>query len=141
MPEALETRNRIRLQFPSQPRYVATIRDTIYRFCLQHGFSRSTAFDVKVIAGEALTNIIEHAYEGSADKPIFLEMLFYKDYAEFRFKDLGRQVPITTHMKQDLSDYRESGLGLYLIEQLSDFHVYDQSEKVGTTLVVKKKIA
>jgi serine/threonine-protein kinase RsbW len=136
-----ETRNRIRLQFPSQPRYVATIRDTIYRFCLQHGFARAAAFDVKVIAGEALTNIIQHAYGGSADLPIFIEMFFFKEYGEFRFKDLGKQVPITNQMKKDLTDYREGGLGLYLIDQLSDFHVYDQSEKVGTTLIVKKKMA
>ena len=134
-----ETRNHIRLQFPSQPRYVATIRDTIYRFCLQHGFSRAGAFDLKVIAGEALTNIIEHAYEGKGDRPIFIEMLFYKDYAEIRFKDLGKQVPITQDLVRDLGDYRESGLGLYLISQLCDYHFYDQSQKAGTTLIVKKR--
>lgn len=134
-----ETRNHIRLQFPSQPRYVATVRDTIYRFCLQHGFSRAGAFDLKIIAGEALANIIEHAYSGKADQPIFIEMLFYREYAELRFKDLGRQVPISKDLPRDLSDYRERGLGLYLISQLCDYHFYDQSQKAGTTLIVKKR--
>lgn len=140
MAEESATRNHIRMQFPSQPRYVATVRDTVYRFALQHGFSRSGAFDLKLITGEALTNIIEHAYMGRADKPIFIEMLFFKEYAEVRIKDLGRQVPITRDLPRDLSDYRERGLGLYLIAQLSDYHFYDQSQKVGTTLVIKKRL-
>ncbi|MCE9597257.1 MAG: ATP-binding protein [Spirochaetia bacterium] len=142
MPESpgAETRNHIRLQFPSQPRYVATVRDTVYRFCLQHGFTRSAAFDLKMVTGEALANIIQHVYNNRADKPIFLEMLFYTEFAEIRFRDLGPQIPIAKNLKKDLTDYRESGLGLFLIEQLTDFHFFDQSAKVGTTLIVKKKL-
>jgi len=135
-----ETRNHIRIQFPTQPRYVATIRDTVYRFCLQHGFSRAGAFDLKLVTGEAINNIIEHAYQGKGDKPVFLELLFFPDHAEIRFRDLGIQSAVTRDMMHDLSDYREGGLGLFLIEKLTDYHFFDQSATVGTTLVVKKKI-
>ena len=48
--------------------------------------------------------------------------------------------PVPPGSAQDLSDYRERGLGLYLISELADFHYFDQSFKVGTMLVVKKKV-
>lgn len=132
--------DRVRLQIPSHPRYVGFARDTIYRLGLQNGLSMSAAFDLKIVVGEALTNIIKHAYSGQSDKPVFLEVLMYHTYLELRFRDLGRQIPITAQHARDLSDYRERGLGVFLISELSDYHYYDQSRKVGTELVIKKRI-
>lgn len=115
-------------------------RDLVYRFSLQQGFSTRGAFDLKIIAGEALSNIIKHAYEGRTNKPIFLEFLTYPAYIEIRFRDVGRQTPVTARDSQDLGDYRERGLGVYLISQLADYHYYDQARPAGTELVVKKRI-
>lgn len=107
---------------------------------LTHGFSAKAAFDLKIITGEAINNIIHHAYENRDDKPIFIEALAYPSYLELRFRDVGTKKPIGKSMAQDLSDYREGGLGVYLISKLSDYHFYDQSSEVGTQLVVKKKV-
>ena len=71
---------------------------------------------------------------------MFIEVLMFRNYIEIRFRDLGRQIPITGRHARDLSDYRERGLGVFLISQLSDYHYYDQSRKVGTELVVKKRV-
>ena len=64
----------------------------------------------------------------------------YHTYLEIRFRDLGQQIPITARHAHDLSDYRERGLGVFLISKLSDYHYYDQTRKVGTELVIKKRI-
>ncbi len=132
--------DRVRLEIPSNPRYVSFARDLVYRFSLQQGFSTRGAFDLKIIAGEALSNIIKHAYEGRTNKPIFLEFLTYPAYIEIRFRDLGRQTPVTSRDSHDLGDYRERGLGVFLISQLADYHYYDQARPAGTELVVKKRI-
>ncbi|MBW7859273.1 MAG: hypothetical protein H3C43_13505, partial [Leptonema sp. (in: Bacteria)] len=59
--DQVETTDRIRLQIPSMTIYLQSIRDLLYRLCLQHGCSLSVAFDLKLITGEALTNIIKHS--------------------------------------------------------------------------------
>lgn len=132
--------DRVRLQIPSHPRYVGFARDTIYRLALQNGLAMAGAFDLKIVTGEALTNIIKHAYDGKSDKAIFIEVLMYQNYLEIRFRDLGRQIPITSQHARDLSDYRERGLGVFLISELSDYHYYDQTRSVGTELVIKKRL-
>jgi len=95
---------------------------------------------MKIVCGEAVSNIIRHAYDGKTDQPIFLEILLYPDFLEIRFKDMGKQLPINPGESKDLSDYRERGLGLFLISNLSDYHYFEQSQEIGTLLVVKKKI-
>ncbi len=134
------TRDYLRMQVPSHPRFMALVRDLLYRFCLGFGFSRQGAFDMKLVCGEALANIIQHAYRGQDDRPIFVEFFMYSDYLELRLRDMGVQQPVPPGSAQDLSDYRERGLGLFLISRLSDFHYFDQSFKVGTQLVVKKRV-
>ncbi|MBI3395501.1 MAG: ATP-binding protein [Spirochaetia bacterium] len=137
----LETRDKVRLQIPSHPRYVALARDFVYRLCLSNGFSTGVAFDMKIISGEALANIIQHSYAGNYDQPILIDFKLYPGFAELRFRDFGRQLPVTATAAHDLSDYRERGLGIFLIQNLSDYHYYDQSFKVGTELVLKKKVS
>lgn len=137
---ALETRDRVRMQIPSHPRYIAYTRDSVYRLARMYGFKPAHALDLKIIIGEALSNIIKHAYENRTDQPVFLEILMFNNYIEIRLRDLGKQVPVTANHASDLSDYRERGLGVYIISVLADYHFYDQSEKVGTTLVVKKRL-
>ena len=130
----------LRMQVPSHPRYVNLIRDIVYNFCREHEISRARSFEVKVVCGEALNNIIEHVYEGRTDRPVFLGLYAYSSFVEMRIRDLGEQKPITSDMARDLSDYRERGLGLFLIGKLSDYHYFDQSGERGTQLIVKKRI-
>ena len=132
------TEDRIRLQIPSMPLYLHSVRDFVYRLCLLHGLSKPLAFDMKLITGEALTNIMKHAYGSRADGSIFIDLLFFRTYLEIRFRDFGKQSkqkPFGT----DVSEYRLSGLGLYLISEIADYHYFDHSN--GTLLVVKKRIA
>ena len=133
------TREFFRFQFPSHKRFLHLVRDVVYRLSLQAGLEASAAFEVKLICGEAISNIIKHAYEDKDDESIFLEYYFRPDHVELLLKDLGLQKPIRPEMAADLTDYREKGLGLFLIRELSDYHFFDQTGKVGTTLVIKKK--
>lgn len=136
-----EKHERFRLQTVSSPAYVSPVRDYISRLCLTFGFSRESAFDIKVVCSEALTNIIKHAYENEPGQPIFIEILKYDHYIEIQFRDFGFQKPIGKGMARDLTEYRERGLGLFLIHKLTDYHYFDQSLDKGTLLVLKKRIS
>lgn len=130
----------LRIQFPSGAKYAQEIRDFVYRTCLLNGFSKPVAFDMKLVSGEAIANIIKHAYSNQSGRPIFLEILVFKAYIEFRFRDFGKKSSLAGRSEaRDLSDYREKGLGLYLISELSDYHYFDQSPESGTILVIKKR--
>ena len=56
---------------------------------------------MKIVCGEAVSNIIRHAYDGKTDQPIFLEILLYPDFLEIRFKDMGKQLPINPGESKD----------------------------------------
>ncbi|MCB1175526.1 MAG: ATP-binding protein [Leptospiraceae bacterium] len=132
--------DRLRLQIPADARYANWARQSIYQLALLYGFSRQDAQDLKIVTGEALSNIILHAYEKRSGQFIFIEAMMQGHFIELRFQDFGKQNPVSKLHIRDLSDYRESGLGVYLISELSDYHYYDQSAAVGTILTVKKRL-
>ena len=136
-----KTHNYVRLEIPSQARYVGMVREIVYRLCRENGFGREAAFDLKLVCGEALNNVIKHAYAEKSNQPIFVELYVYPDHAELRVRDVGKQIPVHSNMAKDLSDYRERGLGLYLIGRLTDYHYFDQTGAVGTKLTVKKRLS
>ncbi len=117
------------------------VREVVYRLCRENGFSQEAAFELKLVCGEALTNVIKHAYAERSNQPIFVELYVYTDHAELRVRDVGRQIPVHSNLARDLSDYRERGLGLYLIGRLTDYHYFDQTGPVGTLLTVKKRLS
>jgi anti-sigma regulatory factor (Ser/Thr protein kinase) len=129
--------DRFRLQVSSDPVHVKPVRDFVYRMAVNFGFSSRRAFDLKLITGEALRNIILHAYEGQKNQSIFIEGLLLGNHMEISFRDFGKQLPISSGNAADLSEYRESGIGVYLISRLSDYHYYNQSLEKGTKLTVK----
>lgn len=140
MAENKEGKGKVRLEIPSHPRYVSVARDLIYQLGRKAGFSAGGAFDLKIVTGEAVINIIRHAYAGRTDKVIHLQFEAFEKYVEVQYRDYGIQSKIGSGKAMDLSDYREKGLGLYLISNLTDYHFYDQSMNTGTLLVIKKRI-
>lgn len=131
---------KIGLQFPSDPRYLRTIRTLVYDLARQNGFSKHAAFDWKIIVGEAVSNVIRFAYDGKKNGVILIEVLPYDSFLEVQIRDFGRKNELGNGQAMDLSDFREGGLGLYLIGKLSDFHFFDRSLEKGTRLILKKRI-
>lgn len=131
---------RFRLQTLSDPAFIKPVREYICRLAELQGFSKTGVFDIRVVVGEAIANIITHAYEGRPDGPIFIQILMHSGYLEIRFRDFGTQKPGRKIVSKDLSEYRESGLGVFLIGKLTDYHYFDQNFQTGTELVVKKRV-
>ena len=57
----------LRLHCPAQSRYVAPIRHALAAFLEALAVDRSTRDDVTTAAGEALANVVEHAYAHADD--------------------------------------------------------------------------
>ena len=65
----------LRLRCPAQSQYVAPVRHALAAFLRAHDFERQQLEDVTTAAGEALANIVEHAYvESSQEVERYLEL-------------------------------------------------------------------
>ncbi|WCL48366.1 ATP-binding protein [Leptospira sp. GIMC2001] len=131
--------NTIRLQIPSHPKYLSLSRSFVFNAARDNGFSLYDSADIRLIVGEAVQNIIKHAYLENYDRPIFIDMEFFKEKVEIRIRDYGVKSKLASMKSYDLSDYREEGLGLYLIRKLTDHYFLDQSMEVGNQMVLMKK--
>jgi anti-sigma regulatory factor (Ser/Thr protein kinase) len=58
--------NSLRLRCPAQSRYVAPVRHALGAFLRALEYERQALDDITTAAGEALANIVEHAYAMSA---------------------------------------------------------------------------
>jgi len=56
----------LRLRCPAQSRFVASLRHALASFLRAHDFSGQQLDDVTTAAGEALANIVEHAYAAAS---------------------------------------------------------------------------
>lgn len=129
----------VRIQIPSNPRFVSHTRNYFFNLCLEHGFSLFDSMDLKLVIGEAITNIIRHAYSGRTNKPIFIEIQFDKDRVEIKLRDYGLKVEPKDLRSFDVSDYREHGIGLFMIRELTDYYFLDQSFEIGNQMVLIKR--
>lgn len=129
----------VRFQIPSHARYISHTRNYFFHLCLENGFSLYDALDLKLVLGEALSNIVSHAYDGNANKPIFIDLHFDTERVEIRIRDYGRKTEPKDLKSFDLNDYREGGIGLYLIKKLTDYYYLDLSVEVGNQLVLIKR--
>jgi len=136
-----DTRQKIRMQILSNPKFLKPFRNFVYELSLSYGIEPKISFELKIIASEAVSNIIKHSYENDSLGWIFFEYLFYNTYVEMRFRDFGKK---NFHPKElipkDLSEMREKGLGLYIMSRMSDYHYFKHKEDLGTLLVIKKRI-
>lgn len=135
----LDYENIIRLQVPSHPRYLSLARSFVFNAARENGFSLYDSADIRLIVGEAMQNIIKHSYLEIYNRPIFIELYFDRDMVEIRFRDYGIKTKLANLKSYDMSDYREEGLGLFLIRELTDHYFLDQSMEVGNQLVLMKK--
>ncbi len=135
------TDQKIRIQITSDPKFLKAFRNFIYEISIAYGIKPNLSFDLKLLCTEVVNNIIKHSYKNSPKGWIFIEYLFYTTYVEIRFRDYSRfSIKKKDFIAKDLTEFRESGLGLYLISKLSDYYYFDSNEDLGNLFVIKKRI-
>ena len=106
---------------------------------MENGFSLYTSLEIKLIIGEATSNIIKHAYNSVTSQPIFIELHFYSTKVEMVLMDYGNKLNLQKMKPFDPSDYREEGLGLFVLSQICDFYSWDDTQTRGNKLIIVKK--
>jgi len=121
----------IEMKVPAKPEYVGVIRLTISGIASRMGFAYEEIEDMKIAISEAVTNVVKHAYEnedvgemilgiGVYDKKI--EIMVSDQGESFNFSEVKNRIGpmnVTSEMKP-VTQMREGGFGLYLINALMD---------------------
>lgn len=103
----------------------------------QVGLSGKAVEDLTLAVNEAFTNVIRHSYGGQGGRvKIRLEDL--NDRVEIRIRDFGKKFDPSKIPPVELPPRKPGGLGLYLIQQLTDKAHYDQGCQSGNELILTK---
>lgn len=123
----MKTFDYVEMRVPAKPQYVSVMRLTISGLASRMGFSYDDIEDLKIATGEAITNVVHHAYK-DGDGDIMIGCAMFKDKLEIMVSDYGNsfnfeeiKAKIGPYKEdENVSNLREGGLGLYLMDTLMD---------------------
>ncbi len=116
------------------------MRKYAFQFAHDLGFSKLEAYNIQVAFTEALNNVIQHAYKRCYEMPILVEFHKYSNRIEIHIRDYGIRTPRSEIKSRPLDEFREGGLGVYLMEEFMDYLNYDTSYSKGTKLIMTKHL-
>jgi len=133
----------ITVSLPSDMNYLDIARAFVAEIGGKVGLDPSEIHDLQLAVTEAVTNVIEHAYEGDTDKRIELAIekdgecfvVVITDSGHVRFDAASKADP---DMKEYLSQCRVGGLGLFLMRKLMDEVEFISDEQTNKVRLIKK---
>jgi serine/threonine-protein kinase RsbW len=104
---------------------VAEVNDRIKTFLNFEGGEQHMGNAVEICMTEALNNVIKHAYNGDETKDVNINIRKDKNFFEIEIIDQGepRTSLVVNELDfdpQDINNLPESGMGLFIIQQLMD---------------------
>src|SRR5699024_2801289 len=121
----------VEMKVPAKAEYVGVIRLSISGIASRVGFSYEAIEDMKVAVSEAMTNVVSHAYENDEDGEITLgfgvsddclQIVVVDQGESVKFEDIKSRIGLLSEVEevQPVSELREGGFGLLLINALMD---------------------
>jgi serine/threonine-protein kinase RsbW len=109
------------------------------------GFEQEECERLELCVVEALTNVIQHAYQGEAGHPVTLLVLVTEEELEMRVHDEGLPMPDgllerpEPEEATEVDQLAESGRGLFLMRRIADRIDYRHGPE-GNTLVLTRRL-
>lgn len=118
----------IEIRVPAKSQYVSVIRLAVSGLGTRIGFSYDEIEDLKIAVGEAVTNVVHHAYNENEEGEIVIGCALFEHKIEIMVADYGNSFNFEEvklkigpyHENENVAMLREGGLGLYLMETLMD---------------------
>lgn len=124
----------IKMEVKSNPEYVSIIRLTVSGIANKIGFSLDDIEDIKVAVSEACTNAIKH----SLDDKFLVQFSVLENGLTIEVEDKGTGYDVESLQEPDLTNPKESGLGLFIIKTLMDEVSTISNSDVGTRVKMTK---
>ena len=135
----------VELRLLSHPTYLAGARELVSGITRRLGFDDKGAGKIALAVDEALANIINHGYQRSPDRPIWIKL-----WAEAApgvpgvcivVEDEAPHVDIEKICGRDLEDVKPGGLGVHIIKEVMDTADYSKRTPVGMRLTMLKHLS
>jgi phosphoserine phosphatase RsbU/P len=118
--ETMATENIFHVNFPSQPDRLKLVRSAVFDTAKMCGCSESVARDIVIAVDEACQNVIRHAYKGSPEGKIVLDISRDGDSIILSLRDFADPVDVDKVKPRELDDIRPGGLGTHFIREIMD---------------------
>lgn len=132
------------VEFTSSPRNLGKCRELVRRVCdetPQAGMDESFISQLELAVNEAVANVMEHAYEGRATRPIRLRAELYDDRVMVQIRHEGLPFDPTSVTEPDFDGSKEGGFGVYIINSLVDEVDYVSDERGGHYINLSKRVS
>jgi serine/threonine-protein kinase RsbW len=110
----------IEITLASHPRWLRLVRQTVLEYALEAGFSTRDGNAITLAVGEAVGNVIKHAYQGRSDQEFRLRCRTGGGYLEVEVRDDGEPFDPDGVPELAPDELRPGGRGLYLIKTIMD---------------------
>jgi serine/threonine-protein kinase RsbW len=119
-------------QAPALPEELAALRNAVWRHALELGAGEELGQSIRLAVGEALTNVVMHAYVGGKPGEMLVRAWLDED------EHFNVQVLDEGHGLIPRTDSPGLGLGMGLMAQMSDdFRVANREGRPGTTVSLR----
>jgi serine/threonine-protein kinase RsbW len=115
----LKLKRQYQAAYTSDIRNVALARQGIARFALECGFCEEDVADIRLAAGEALSNAVEHGGEAPS-RQIVVDCTFQNDELSVEIQDSGSSFSEPSDRSSVEPDDRGRGFGIFLMRRLMD---------------------
>lgn len=127
-----------RFEMTSEPDQLARMRSWLWTQLVGQALPLETCSAVLVAVGEICNNVIKHAYEGAAGKPIAIALRALPDRVVIDVEDEGIPYDPRGYTPPDLDAVPESGMGLLLARRSVDEVAFDIARPRGTRWTLVK---
>ena len=129
----------IKFSMPSDPRYLCTVRGAIGPLAAAIGWNESECRAIVLAVGEALANIIRHAYHDRTDGLMEVECREIPDGLEITLLDNGEAPDLSKICAHEVDSDQPGGRGTHIIKEVMDEFSYQASPE-GNRFVATKHL-
>lgn len=135
--------NSFELKFKASLSNELLARNAVTSFLSPYNLGIDEISEFKTIVSEAVSNAIIHGYKFDASKFVYLKASIYEDEVEIIVKDYGVGIENVKEARvphyTSRPDLERAGMGLTIIDSLSDSFNITSIPGVGVKLIIKKK--
>lgn len=132
----------VRFSFPADVNLLSAARVFLVSVLRQSGYSEDAVSDIELCADEAVTNVVEHAYQYDPKKSLTVEVVMEKEVLRIIVRDQGKPFDPRHKGEVDLdrhiSERRTGGLGRFLIGSFMDEVDYQRDNNDNVLTMTKK---
>lgn len=135
--------DRFKMEIESKPMNVSIVRVAVSAFVSNYNVKLDELIDVKTAVSEAITNSIDHGYDGELGI-ITLECMYSKGILVIKVIDKGKGIEdvnlATTPTYTTKPELEHAGMGFTIMSTFMDELIVDSDPEKGTVVTMTKKL-